>query len=531
MRLVIARLNHETNAFSPVPTPLEAFEPQWGDGARSAARGSRTAMGAFLDLAAGAGADVSTPLFAMANPSGPVDDAGYERMASAIVDAVAQGCDGVMLDLHGAMVTQTREDGEGELLERVRAAAPGVPIAVALDLHGNVTQRMIDNADIVVGFKTYPHIDMYETGEHAGRLLLRMLAGEITPVIAWCQPPLLTHTLRSATAQGAMQHAVAAARRAEEDGLLGATVFAGFALSDTGAPCLSVVVMGDGDEVRAAQCAARIAHDAWAQRGGFVYQSEPLGESIRRAQALAGMPGAGPVLLLDHGDNCMSGGTCDDMDVLRAALQHGLDDILSGPVCDPEAVARMVEAGRGAHLTARVGNKRPLTSLGIRKEPLVLEGVVQAVSDGRFTIAGPIYTGQTVTMGRTVLFDTGRARLVIAERTQEPLDLGVFTCVGEDATQRRFLLLKSRMYCRPVFEPLARGVVECDGRGVTSSDYGLFPFRRVERPVYPLDADTAWPGCDAASSRTRMRGDERSGRKIRSRRRQPFSTHPKEDLR
>ena len=93
MRLVIARLNHETNAFTPVPTPLEAFEPQWGDGARSAARGSRTAMGAFLDLAAGAGADVSTPLFAMANPSGPVDDAGYERMASAIVDAVAQGCD------------------------------------------------------------------------------------------------------------------------------------------------------------------------------------------------------------------------------------------------------------------------------------------------------------------------------------------------------------------------------------------------------------------------------------------------------
>jgi microcystin degradation protein MlrC len=139
-------------------------------------------MGAFLDLAAGAGADVSTPLFAMANPSGPVDDAGYERMASAIVDAVAQGCDGVMLDLHGAMVTQTREDGDGELLERVRAAAPGVPIAVALDLHGNVTQRMIDNADIVVGFKTYPHIDMYETGERAGRLLLRMLAGEITPV-------------------------------------------------------------------------------------------------------------------------------------------------------------------------------------------------------------------------------------------------------------------------------------------------------------------------------------------------------------
>jgi len=142
----------------------------------------------------------------------------------------------------------------------------------------------------------------------------------------------------------------------------------------------------------------------------------------------------------------------------------------------------------------------------------VLEGVVRAISDGGFTIAGPIYTGQKVTMGRTVLFDTGRVRLVIAERTQEPLDLGVFTCVGENAAQRRFLLLKSRMYCRPVFEPLARGVVECDGRGVTSSDYRLFPFRRVQRPVYPLDPDTAWPGCDATPSRTRMPADERTGR-------------------
>jgi len=468
-------------------------------------------MGAFLDLAAGAGADVSTPLFAMANPSGPVDDAGYERMVSAVVDAVAKGCDGVMLDLHGAMVTQTREDGDGELLERVRAAAPGAPITVALDLHGNVTHRMIENADIVVGFKTYPHVDMYETGEHAGRLLLRMLAGEIRPALAWCRPPLLTHTLRSATAHGSMRRAVAAARCAEEAGLLGVTVFAGFALSDTAAPCLSVVAMADGDEAHAAQCAARIARDAWVERGGFVYDSEPLDESIRRAKALAGAPGTGPVLLLDHGDNCMSGGTCDDMDVLRAALEQGLDDVLSGPVCDPEAVAQMVESGRGTRLTARIGNKRPLASLGIRKEPLVLEGVVQAISDGRFTIAGPIYTGQTVTMGRTVLFDTGRARLVIAERTQEPLDLGVFTCVGEKAAQRRFLLLKSRMYCRPVFEPLARGVVECDGRGVTSSDYRLFPFRRVERPVYPLDADTAWAGCDATPSRTRMRVDAEPG--------------------
>ena len=492
MRLVVARLNHETNAFSPVPTPLAAFEPQWGEGAYAAARGSRTAMGAFLDLAAAAGAEVRTPLFAMANPSGPVDDAAYEAMADAIVDAATRGCDGILLDLHGAMVTKTREDGDGDLLARVRAVAPGIPIAVALDLHGNVTQRMIDNADVVVGFKTYPHVDMYETGAHAGRLLMRTLAGEIRPRLAWSRPPLMTHTLRSATANGPMARAVDAAREAEREGLLGASVFAGFALSDTTAPCLSVVTVADGDVARASAYATRMARDAWEARSGFVYDSEPLDLSMRRAQALADAPGSGPVLLLDHGDNCMSGGTCDDMDVLRAALARGLDDILAGPICDPEAVARMIGAGKGARLRVHVGNKQPLDKLGIRKAPLALEGVVKSIGDGCFTISGPIYTGQAVAMGRTVVFDAGPVRLVLVERTQEPLDVGVFTCAGEPVTRPRYLLLKSRMYCRPVFEPIARGIVECDGRGVTSSDYSLFPFRRVLRPVYPLDADTRW---------------------------------------
>ena len=512
MRLVIARLNHETNAFSPVPTPLAAFEPQWNEAAYAAARGSRTAMGAFLDLAADVGATVRTPLFAMANPSGPVDDAAYEAMTNAIVDAVEGGCDGVLLDLHGAMVTQTHEDGDGDLLARVRACAPDIPIGVALDLHGNITSRMIDNADIIVGFKTYPHIDMYETGAHAGRLLLRMLAGEIRPVLAWCQPPLMTHTLRSATAHGPMHHAVNAARQAESEGLLGASIFAGFALSDTSAPCLSVVTIGDGDVTNAAACAGRIARDAWEARRGFVYDSERLDASMHRAQALADGPGSGPVLLLDHGDNCMSGGTCDDMDVLRAALAHGLHDILAGPICDPEAVARMIEAGEGARVRVHVGNKRPLPRLGIRKSPLALEGVVKTIADGRFKITGPIYTGQPVAMGRTVVFDAGSVRLVLVEQTQEPLDIGVFTCAGETPTVPRYLLLKSRMYCRPVFEPFARGVVECDGRGVTSSDYSLFPFQRVQRPVYPLDPDAHWEPHASPRAGTRMRADSRPGR-------------------
>ncbi|AKJ69498.1 hypothetical protein PATSB16_38350 [Pandoraea thiooxydans] len=497
MKIVIARMNHETNTFSPVPTPLAAFGPcgpDYGDDAYRANRGARTAMGAFIELAEQHGAELVTPLSATANPSGPVAAEAYDAMCARIVEAVAGGCDAILLDLHGAMVAENSDDGEGDLLARVRAAAPGVPLAVALDLHGNVTQKMIDNADILVSFKTYPHVDMYETGAHAGRLLFDQLAGRLRPVVAWRRPPLMTHTLRSATGEGAMQRAVAAARAAERDGMAAVSILAGFSLADIPAPCLSVVVVGNGDAAAADAVAERIARQIWAERQDFVYRSEPLAVSLERAAQLAaqsdGRPG--PVLLLDHGDNVMSGGTCDTMDVLQAALAHGLDGIAVGPLCDPQAVGELCAAGVGARVTLALGNKREIPKLGMTKTPVVLSGVVRAITDGEYVITGPTYTGQRAYMGRTAVFDIGAAQVVVTERTQEPLDVGVFTSVGIDPARQRFLLLKSRMYCRPVFLPLARGLVECDSAGVTSSDYALFPFARVRRPVYPLDAQTHW---------------------------------------
>ena len=498
MKVMIARMNHETNTFSPVPTPLEAFGnhgPTYDEAAYRDNKGMRTAMAAFIDLAERAGAEIVTPVSAGANPSGPVAASAYDELCRRIV-AAARGVDAILLDLHGAMVAQNSDDGEGDLLERVRAAAPDTPIAVALDLHANVTPKIVANADIVVGFKTYPHVDMYETGEHAARLLFDMLAGKRRPRVVWQQPPLMVHTLRSTSHGGAMKRALDAARRAEaEEGIPAVSVFSGFSLADIPAPCISVVVTADDAEdgmARAQAVADRIASQIWEARDDFVYRSAPLADSIAEAKQLA-EDADQPVLLLDHSDNCMSGGTCDTMDVLEAALAGGLTGIGVGPLCDPEAVATLIAAGEGAEVTLAVGNKRPLTQLGIAKTPAVLTGVVRKVGDGEYVVTGPTYTGQRCYMGRTVLFDIGRARIVLTERTHEPWDLGVFTCVGLDPRRERFLLLKSRMYCRPVFVPIAKGLVECDSEGVTSSNYALFPFSRVNRPVYPLDSDATFP--------------------------------------
>lgn len=489
MKILIARMNHETNTFSPVATPLEAFGrdgPCYGDDAYRENAGMRTAMSAFIDAAKREGAEIVTPISASANPSGRVAAAAYDAICQAIVDA-AEGCDAVMLDLHGAMVAENSPDGEGDLLERVRRVLPHAPIAVSLDLHANVTQKMIDNANVITSFKTYPHVDMVESGEHAARLLLDLIHGKAKPVIAWAQPPLLTHTLRSSTAEGAMKLAVDAARAAEgEDGVLAVSVLSGFSLADIAAPCISVVVVADDARAKAQEVADRIARQIWDARDDFVYRSAPLAQSIGEGAALARETDK-PVLLLDHGDNCMSGGTCDTTDAFEEALKQGLDGIVVGPLCDSEAVAKLFEAGEGATVTVGIGNK--LASVDARdKQPLEVTGVVRALTDGEYIISGPTYTGQRAYMGRAAVLETRAARILVTERTHEPWDLGVFESVGIDPRGARFLILKSRMYCRPVFVPISGGLVECDSRGVTSSDYGLFSFENLKRPVYPLDS-------------------------------------------
>jgi microcystin degradation protein MlrC len=490
MKFVIAHLQHETNTFSPIPTPWEAFGnhgPLIGRDALEAMEGTRLPMAAYIDIARKEGAQVVTPVAAWANPSGPVDAGAYDRICALICEAVGQGCDAVFLDLHGAMVVAgSTDDGEGTLLERIRAVAPKTPIAVSLDLHANLTARMVRNCNVIAGYKTYPHIDQYEAGELAGAILVRYLKGEIEPVMAWGNRPLLAHTLRQNTAEGAMRDFVDAARAAERSGLLAATALGGFQHADIHDAGVSAVVVADRDRAAAQAACDAILDAAWQRKEDFIYRGRPLEAALLEAKRLGEQSG-GPVLLLDHADNCASGATQDTMTVLEAALRLGLSGIGVGPTRDPGAVARMVEAGVGNRVTLPVGGKVDMPAIGRKGEPLQLSGIVRNITDGEYTITGPQFTGMRCYMGRTAVLDTGHAQIVVTERNQEPWDRGVFESVGIRPEKQRYLLLKSRMYYRPVFLPIAKGAVLCDGVGVASSDWSQFDYRNVRRPIYPLD--------------------------------------------
>jgi microcystin degradation protein MlrC len=499
MRIVVAEMSHETNTFSPVVTDLARFSggghthdksvPLEGDAALRVFRGTATGLGGFIAVCEEVGAQIVLPIAAGAAPSGPVENDAFEYIADKIVAAVARGCDAVMLDLHGAMVTKTYDDGEGELLRRIREVAPHVPIAVALDMHANLFPETVARTDVIAGYQTYPHVDMDGTAHRAGRALLAMLAGRAKPTMVWGNAPMLPHVMRQGTDDHPNKELQARAKQMEADGALAVSLFTGFPHADIPQAGLSVVVVTDGDRTLAEKWRDELLDQAWNDRAAFVYRPQPLDESVARAKSLGATPSnhEGPVILLDHYDNTASGGTMDTTEVLAEILRQGLDDVAVFGIYDPAAVRQMVAAGVGNTITVSLGGKLPMPAVPRQSKPLTVTGRVKLISDGRFPATVAMSRGLTMNMGTAAVLATGGVDIVVISRHIEPFDPGCFTSVGIDPTQRRYLMLKSRIHYRVGFKKFARAIVECAGVGVCTSDYSELTFKKVRRPIYPLD--------------------------------------------
>ena len=502
MKLVIAMMQHETNTFSPLPTTFEAFgkaigfeAPPSGDAVIETFAGTDMALGAFLDLARQRNAEIVVPIAAYAEPGGLVSDDAFERIAEPICAAVGEGCDAVLLDLHGAMVTESFDDGEGELLRRIRAIDAEVPIGVALDFHANMTTAMVENATVITGYRTYPHIDMYETGERCGRTIMHCLEGRVRPRILWGSLPILSSMHCQAPRTEPMKTPMDMAIAAEASGeVLNASVFGGFPLADIPHVSLSAVVVADAAAPNGEDLSGAILETAWRGREGFVFEPEPLATTIARAREI----NHGPVVIADYGDNAGAGGQMDDTTVVREILAQGLTDVAVGPIWDPESLAKMRAAGLGARLTLDVGGKSDSPALGIKGRPVTLTGTVKTLTDGKFRLEGDMMAGFPVNLEGTVVLDTGPLELIVSGGRSEPYALQYFTHAGIDPTRKRYVVVKSRQHFRAGFEPIAQHILMAAGRGVCEESFATMPFERLRRPIYPLDPDCVWhPKSDA----------------------------------
>jgi microcystin degradation protein MlrC len=490
MRLLLAMMKHETNTFSPVHTDLARFSragvgaPERGAAAVATYRGTGTVTGAYIEIAEREGADFDLAIAADAWPSGPVEDEAYESMCTTILAAVKRGgYDGILLDLHGAMVTRSHEDGEGTLLSRIRAVDPTTPLGVAYDMHANVYPEMIEHANVVAGYQTYPHVDMYETGRRAGNALIRMVKGQVHPTTAWGNVPMLPHVMRQGTADEPNHSLQARAKAMEAEGALCVSLFVGFPHADVRNAGLSVVVTTDNDLSLAERYRDELLQRAWQARADFVYKLEELEESVARAKGMT----EGPIFLLDHYDNAASGGPMDTTRVLAEIIRQELDDVAAFGIFDPRAVAQAESAGLGTTVTLSIGGKLKMPMCPEPSAPLIVTGKVKTLFEGKFRAKGPMAAGTRQDMGHAAVIDTGRVEIVLFSRHVEPFDVNTLLAVGIDPMQKRYVMLKSRIHWRAGMSHLAKAVVECAGVGVCTSDYSQHRYERLRRPIYPLD--------------------------------------------
>lgn len=492
MRILTAMMKHETNSFSPVKTDLARFEA-WGlhrnEAVLAAYRGTNMPIAAYIELAEERGAEIIAPVAAEAMPSGLVERETYETLTEWILEPLREErIDAVFLDLHGAMTAEHLPDGEGELLRRIREIAPDMPIAVTLDLHTNLTETMVANCDAMIGYKSYPHTDMYAVGKQIAQVLWDKLDGRANPVMAWGPAPVLAQTLAMGSDDEPMKSLQDATRTEESQApILAATVFGGFPMVDVEHAGVSVVTVADADAEAAEACRDRLLDQIWSVHEDLIYKHRPISGAISEAKDR----NVAPIILLDHADNVGSGGTSDVMTVVGSVLQAGLQGVAVATVFDPEAAARMHAAGEGSEITLDLGGKMDMPSISLDGKPLRLSGKVFKVTDGRWIVRGPMYTGVEVDTGPTAVFETGGVKIVVTSKHHEPWDSGILSENGIDPESCRYILLKSRIHYRAGFAPLAKATYTLDGEGVTTSDNSILTYENIRRPIYPLDPAAA----------------------------------------
>jgi microcystin degradation protein MlrC len=485
-RVLIAEFMHETNTFSVQLTGEEAFQAHGvylGNEIPQAFRSSRTSMGAAFEAADRFGWNLVHPLVTGANPSGRVTDSAFELFAGHILNA-CDGVDGVLLHLHGAMATESSDDGEGELLARLRKRlGADIPIVAVLDLHATLTQMMADNANALISYRTYPHIDQYERTWQAAELLEKAMAGEIRPRVAVARRPILYALDGGRTTSPPFKELLRRGDAIEAAGeALVVSVQAGFSSADVHDIGPSVAVTAD-DRGKAQAIAEELMDYAWEQRRFSSISFTPLAEAMARAKAGEALGGK-PLLISDYSDNPGSGAYGDATSLLRAVLAAKLRNVGFHAICDPQAALAAQAAGVGKTVRLALGGKvDPSTGGG----PLELDAHVVALTDGRFICYGPMAGGVWRNYGLSALLRVDDVEIIVITHNGQATDLAQFTSLGVDPTRKSTLIVKSMQHFRAAFEPVAREVLEVDTGALSTRNFKERPYRNVRRPIFPLD--------------------------------------------
>lgn len=484
MKIAVAGILHETNTFAPGRTSLEDFHGEWVHGLQAFVEryeGTRTSMGGVLSEARAQGVELEVGVYAAATPSGMVAHEAAEALLGAVVQSIESETqiDGLLVIMHGAMVAEGYPDMEGELLRRIRERrGSSLPLAMTLDLHANISPLMTELADIIVGYDTYPHVDMFERAKEALSLLIRTVQGSVHPVNALSRPRMLVVPQRMLTDEGAMKTLMDEAFVMErQPQVLNVTVAGGFPYSDVADAGMSFVVTTDGDPALARELADRLAQMAWQLREQFTVSFCGPEEAVARAITTP----EGPVILTEGSDNVGGGAPADATHLLALLTDPPVRTLVV--IRDPEVALEAHRLGTGAVLNAQLGGK----SDELHGQPVPIKGRVRLLYDGVYYHVGPYMTGQRADMGKTAVIECGRLTVVVTEKRTAPWDLGHVRSVGLWPEDYHIIVVKSAIAWQAAFGRFAKAVIHAETPGCCTSNLKHLPYTQVERPIDPLD--------------------------------------------
>jgi microcystin degradation protein MlrC len=482
-RIAVGGFLHETNTFAPTKATYNDFVhgggwPAMAKGADvlKAMRNINVGLAGFVEAAEAQGWEMVPTISCGASPSAHVTKDAYERIVKVMVDgiAAARQLDAVYLDLHGAMVTEHLDDGEGELLARVRKViGKELPLVVSLDLHANVTAEMVEHADALIAYRTYPHVDMADTGRAAARHLALLLRTEQKLAKAFRQLPFLIPISWQCTNDQPTK-GIYRKLAALEDEVVPTLSFApGFPAADFPGCGPSVFAYGrtQADADAAADEVARLIIGHESDFDGRIFTPD---EGVRHAMELA-TRASKPIIIADTQDNPGAGGDSDTTGMLRALVRNNASRAAVGVIYDPQSAKAAHAAGVGATVTLALGGKSGIPGDAPYKETFVVE----KLSDGKFIAPGPYYGGRDMDMGLSAALRIGDVRVVVSSHKAQLADQSMYRYVGIEPSEQSILVNKSSVHFRADFEPIAEKLLICAAPGAMPADTAALPWTRL----------------------------------------------------
>ncbi|MGI9482779.1 MAG: M81 family metallopeptidase [Hyphomicrobiales bacterium] len=488
-RIAVAGFQHETNTFAPLPTTFDIFERggAWpgithGQDVIETFGGLNIPIGGVIDNAEGF--SLVPILWANAEPGGYVAQPAFDRISAMICEGLAGAGDinGLYLDLHGAMVTEDFEDGEGELLRRIReVTGPELPVAVSLDLHGNLTAEFVEHASVLAIYRTYPHVDMAATGARAAKLLKQLSERGKPFAKAFRQLDYLIPIQAQSTMREPGHRLYKMLEPLERDGVISVDLAFGFPPADITHCGASIVAFAE-DQARADMAADKILAELERAESEFHNPLVPAGDAVREALDMASNA-TRPIVVADPQDNPGAGATGDTTGLLKELVKAGARKAAIGMVWDPQTAEEAHGAGVGAELELSIGGRFP--QLGCT--PLTAKVRVEALSDGVFTFTGPMYGGAHAHLGKMaqvlVLDESSEVRVVIGSNRCQNADQAIFTHMGINPPEQSIVVVKSAVHFLADYEPIAEKVIFADSPGANPCQLDTIAFTRLRAGV------------------------------------------------